>query len=113
MKYIGIGLFIIGNLGNFYHNHLLANIGQEGTNGFKIPKGGLFSLVVCPVHITSLTLLHFGALYTSHTQTLYALAFAVGTTVFLAGRSWATRKWYLSKLENFPKNVKCLIPFVF
>ncbi|KAJ6900917.1 hypothetical protein NC652_026876 [Populus alba x Populus x berolinensis] len=36
-----------------------------------------------------------------------------GTIVYLIGRSYATRRWYLSKFEDFPKDVKALIPFVF
>ncbi|XP_027359250.1 uncharacterized protein LOC113867938 isoform X2 [Abrus precatorius] len=36
-----------------------------------------------------------------------------GTTFYLLGRSYATRQWYLSKFEDFPNNVKAVIPFVF
>ncbi|KAF3434379.1 hypothetical protein FNV43_RR25482 [Rhamnella rubrinervis] len=36
-----------------------------------------------------------------------------GTIFYLIGRSYATRRWYLSKFEDFPKHVKALIPYVF
>ncbi|WCJ19167.1 3-oxo-5-alpha-steroid 4-dehydrogenase family protein [Euphorbia peplus] len=32
---------------------------------------------------------------------------------YLIGRSYATRRWYLSKFEDFPTHVKAVIPFVF
>ncbi|KAK6933636.1 3-oxo-5-alpha-steroid 4-dehydrogenase, C-terminal [Dillenia turbinata] len=46
-------------------------------------------------------------------QALYPFALTLGTTFFLLGRSYATRNWYRSKLEDFPKDVKAMIPFVF
>uniref|UniRef100_A0A2N9EHN2 Uncharacterized protein n=1 Tax=Fagus sylvatica TaxID=28930 RepID=A0A2N9EHN2_FAGSY len=36
-----------------------------------------------------------------------------GTILYLMGRSYATRRWYLSKFENFPQDVKALIPYLF
>ncbi|KAH7839308.1 hypothetical protein Vadar_002451 [Vaccinium darrowii] len=33
--------------------------------------------------------------------------------IILMGRSYGTKKWYLSKFEDFPKDVKAVIPFVF
>ncbi|KAK4836154.1 hypothetical protein QYF36_019286 [Acer negundo] len=33
--------------------------------------------------------------------------------VGISGRSYATRKWYLSKFEDFPKHVKAIYPYLF
>ena len=46
-------------------------------------------------------------------QTTYALCFTIATIFYLMGMSYATRRWYTSKSEDFPKHVKALIPFVF
>ena len=45
-------------------------------------------------------------------QTVYALVVAVGLAGYLAGRSYATRKWYASKFEEFPARIKALVPYV-
>lgn len=110
LTYVGLLLFIIGIVGNFYHHVLLSNLRKKGDKGYKIPKGGLFGLVICPHYFFEI-LEFYGVFFIS--RTLYSLCFALGTTIYLVGRSFATRKWYRSKFENFPKNVKALVPFVF
>ncbi|KAK6933641.1 hypothetical protein RJ641_036535, partial [Dillenia turbinata] len=47
-----------------------------------------------------------------HILSLYPFAFTLGTTFYLL-RSYATRNPYMSKLEDFPKDIKPMIPFVF
>ncbi|XAR53556.1 3-oxo-5-alpha-steroid 4-dehydrogenase (NADP(+)) [Bertholletia excelsa] len=106
---VGISLFVIGEIGNLYHHFLLSNLRKKGDKEYKIPKGGLFNLVVCPHYLFEI-MSFVGVSCIS--QTLYALSFTLGSSIYLMGRSYATRRWYLSKFENFPRNVKALIPFV-
>lgn len=110
LKKIGITLFLIGIIGNFYHHYLLSQTRKQGETSYKIPKGGLFSLVICPHYLFEI-IEFFGFAFIS--QELYPLCFSIGTSIYLAGRSYATRKWYISKFENFPNHVKALLPFVF
>ncbi|KAJ6986545.1 uncharacterized protein [Populus alba] len=110
LKYPGVLLFLLGISGNLYHHLLLASLRTKSEKEYKIPKGGLFGLVICP-HYLFEVLGFIGILFIS--QTLYPLCFTVGTIVYLMGRSYATRRWYLSKFEDFPKDVKALIPYVF
>lgn len=111
LKYVGIGLFLTGTIGNFYHHRLLANLRKKGDKEYKIPKGGLFDLVICPHYLFEI-LAYIGI--SSISQTPYAFSFTLGTIFYLAGRSYATREWYLSKFEDkFPKNVKAFIPYIF
>lgn len=110
LKYLGVALFFLGTCGNFYHHILLAKLRENGDNGYKIPKGGLFNLLICP-HYLFENLAFVGVCFIS--QTVYPLCFTIGTTLYLTGRSYATRKWYLSKFPDFSQNVKALIPFVF
>ncbi|KEH25895.1 putative 3-oxo-5-alpha-steroid 4-dehydrogenase (NADP(+)) [Medicago truncatula] len=108
--YPGIVLFLVGIIGNFYHHFLLSKLRGKGEKEYKIPKGGLFGIVICPHYMFEI-IDFYGVFFIS--QTLYSLIFAIGTTFYLLGRSHATRNWYLSKFEDFPKNVKAVIPFVF
>ncbi|KAJ6311290.1 hypothetical protein OIU77_013124 [Salix suchowensis] len=110
LKYPGILLFLLGIIGNFYHHQVLASLRTKDDKEYKIPKGGLFDLVVCP-HYLFEVLGFVGIFFIS--QTLYSFCFTLGTIVYLIGRSYATRRWYLSKFEDFPKDVKALIPYVF
>ena len=110
LKYPGIALFLVGIGGNFYHHFLLSKLRREDEKEYKIPKGGLFNLVICPHYLFEI-IGFFGVSFIS--QTLYAFSFTLGSALYLMGRSYATRRWYLSKFENFPDDVKALIPFVF
>ncbi|KAI3863761.1 hypothetical protein MKW98_031353 [Papaver atlanticum] len=113
LKFIGIALFLVGIVGSFYHHCILANLRKEKSGadkGYKIPKGGLFGVVVCPHYLFEiLTFIGISLM----AQSLYPICFAIGDTCYLIGRSYVTRKWYLSKFPNFPKHVKALVPFVF
>ncbi|KAL3838136.1 hypothetical protein ACJIZ3_022727 [Penstemon smallii] len=110
LKYIGIPLFLVGIGGNFYHHYLLTTLRTKGEKQYKIPQGGLFSLVICPHYLFEI----IGFLGISCiSQTLYTFSFTMGTFFYLMGRSCATRKWYDSKFEDFPKDVKALIPYIF
>ncbi|CAL9137830.1 unnamed protein product [Musa acuminata var. zebrina] len=110
LKVAGEVLFLVGITGNFYHHHLLSKLREKGDKTYKIPKGGLFGLVICPHYLFEI-IIFIGFCLIS--QTLYSFLFALGTLWYLMGRSYATRRWYLSKFENFPKQVKALIPYVF
>ncbi|KAK1576196.1 hypothetical protein Q3G72_011767 [Acer saccharum] len=110
LKYLGIFLFLVGISGNFYHHYLLSKMRKDGEKEYKIPKGGLFDFVVCPHYLFEI-LGFVGISFIS--QNLYALSYAVGVILYLTGRSYATRKWYLSKFEDFPKHVKAIFPYLF
>ncbi|KAG8390821.1 hypothetical protein BUALT_Bualt01G0123400 [Buddleja alternifolia] len=110
LKYVGVPLFLVGIGGNFYHHYLLSRLRAKGEKQYKIPQGGLFNLVICPHYLFEI-LGFFGISCIS--QTVYSLSFTLGTTFYLMGRSSATRDWYQSKFEDFPKDVKALIPYIF
>ncbi|KAK7380499.1 hypothetical protein VNO78_33012 [Psophocarpus tetragonolobus] len=109
LLYPGIVMFVVGIIGNFYHHCLLSKLRGKGEKEYKIPKGGLFGLVICPHYLFEI-IVFYGIAFIS--QTLYAFSFAIGTTFYLLGRSYSSRKWYHSKFKDFPKNVKAVIPFV-
>ncbi|ONK74252.1 uncharacterized protein A4U43_C03F4350 [Asparagus officinalis] len=110
LKYPGLALFLLGIAGNFYHHVLLSKLRIKDDKGYKIPKGGLFGLVICPHYLFEIIGFCGVSLIA---QTVYSLSFTLGTTLYLIGRSSATKKWYLSKFENFPREIKTLIPYIF
>jgi len=110
LKFLGIFIFLLGLSGNFYHHYLLSKLRGEGEKKYKIPKGGLFNLVICPHYLFEI--LGFVGV-SCIAQTLYAFSYTLGAAMLLMGRSYGTRKWYISKFEDFPKDVKAFIPFVF
>ncbi|XP_065870430.1 uncharacterized protein [Euphorbia lathyris] len=110
LSYLGTVLFLIGISGNLYHHFLLSKLRSKEDKQYKVPKGGLFELIICPHYMFEI-IEFWGVAFIS--QTLYSIAFPVGSTLYLIGRSYATRRWYLSKFEDFPPNLKAIIPFVF
>ncbi|ESQ41583.1 hypothetical protein EUTSA_v10014355mg [Eutrema salsugineum] len=112
LKLAGIAMFVVGIVGNLYHHCLLAKLRKEegGKKEYKIPEGGLFGTIICPHYLFEI-LVFWGFFMIS--QTIYSLSFAMGTTCYLVGRSYATRRWYLSKFDHFPKHIKALVPFLF
>lgn len=110
LKYIGLFMFLIGLSGNFYHHYLLSQLREKGEKKYKIPKGGLFDLVICPHYLFEI-IEFLGFSFIS--QTFHSFSVAIGTMFYLVGRGCATRRWYLTKFEDFPQDVKALIPYVF
>ncbi|XAR53560.1 3-oxo-5-alpha-steroid 4-dehydrogenase (NADP(+)) [Bertholletia excelsa] len=111
LKYPGVLIFLVGISGNFYHHYLLSKLREKGSDkSYKIPKGGLFSLVICPHYLFEI-LGFIGIFFVS--QTLFMFSCVFGIALYLTARSYMTRKWYVAKFENFPREVKALIPYVF
>ncbi|KAI3762095.1 hypothetical protein L1987_52518 [Smallanthus sonchifolius] len=109
-KYIGLILFILGISGNFYHHNLLSKLRKNNEKQYKIPRGGLFNLVICPHYLFEIVIF-VGIAFISQTPLSFACTF--GDSMYLIARSYETRKWYLNKFDDFPKHVKCVIPYIF
>ncbi|KAI3893878.1 hypothetical protein MKX03_025210 [Papaver bracteatum] len=94
LKLIGIALFLVGNVGSFYHHYILSNLRKEKSGG------SLFGAVVCPHYFFEiLTFIGISLM----AQLMYPICFTIGDPCYLIRRSYVTRKWYLSKFLNFPK----------
>ncbi|XP_030542606.1 very-long-chain enoyl-CoA reductase [Rhodamnia argentea] len=110
LLYPGIALFLIGIASNSYHHILLSKLRKEGEREYKIPKGGLFGWVICP-HYLFEVIAFVGISFIS--QSVYSCSCSLAIFFYLLGRSYATRRWYTSKFEDFPEDVKALIPYIF
>ncbi|KAK8671484.1 hypothetical protein V6N13_038079 [Hibiscus sabdariffa] len=80
LMYPGIVLFLIGIGGNFYHHYLLSKLRAKGGRDYKIPKGGLFELVICPHYLFEILGLMGISLIS---QTLYSFSVTLGSAVYL------------------------------
>eukprot|EP00747_Dinoflagellata_sp_TGD_P183729 gnl/TRDRNA2_/TRDRNA2_38827_c0_seq1.p1 gnl/TRDRNA2_/TRDRNA2_38827_c0~~gnl/TRDRNA2_/TRDRNA2_38827_c0_seq1.p1 ORF type:complete len:312 (+),score=37.79 gnl/TRDRNA2_/TRDRNA2_38827_c0_seq1:133-936(+) len=114
---IGVGFAAVGQLGNFYHHFLLAQLrkGDDGGDGgdkktYVIPSGGLFKFVTMPHYFFELVFWLGFACVTQHLNSFLTVA---DMTSYLMGRSVATTRWYRAKFEDYPPERKHLFPFVF
>jgi 3-oxo-5-alpha-steroid 4-dehydrogenase 1 len=105
----GLGLYALGEIVNFYHHRLLANLrlhDQETT--YVIPRAGLFHYVTAPHYFMELWAWLGLALMSRH---LAAYMIFVWTCGYLFGRAYRTDLWYRSRFPDYPKERKVLVPF--
>lgn len=122
---LGLGLSVVGQLGNLYHHWLLASLRDDKSKDVKaehrftlagddakyvIPCGGLFKYVTAPHYFFEL-ITWMGIACT--TQQLNAFLTVADMLSYLAGRSVATTRWYKTKFPDYPADRKHLIPFIF
>ncbi|XP_076463544.1 3-oxo-5-alpha-steroid 4-dehydrogenase 1-like [Babylonia areolata] len=108
--YAGIMTFLSGMLINIHSDHILRNLRKEGEKGYKIPRGGMFQYV-SGANFFGECLEWTG--FAVMCGTLPALAFAVFTVCNIGPRACQHHRWYQEKFEDYPKDRKALIPFVF
>lgn len=106
----GSVMWLVGLLMNVHSDHILRNLRKPGETGYKIPKGGMFEYV-SGANFLGEIMEWTGFALAGHS--IHSSAFAISTTVVLTSRAVAHHKWYLTKFEDYPKNRKALIPFLF
>lgn len=106
---IGFALFVIGFVINQYADYRLINLRKPGETGYKIPQGFLFNYVSCPNLMGEL--IEWTGFFVM-TWSLPTFTFALWTFANLAPRAVAHHKWYQEKFENYPKERKAFIPFI-
>ncbi|MBN2174302.1 MAG: DUF1295 domain-containing protein [Bacteroidales bacterium] len=105
----GLLLFVTGFFINQYHDRILIRLRKKTTNGYVIPKGGLFRLVSCPNFLGEI--IEWGG-FALLTWCLPALSFFLWTFVNLVPRALDHHKWYRKTFENYPPERKAVIPGV-
>jgi 3-oxo-5-alpha-steroid 4-dehydrogenase 1 len=106
----GIALFAAGFLTHVWADRDLRRLRKPGEIGYKIPRGGLWEYVANPNYFGEIVEWSGWALAT---WSLAGLGFAVFTFANLAPRAWANRRWYLETFDDYPRERKSVIPFVF
>lgn len=107
---MGVVLFLVGFFINQYSDFILINLRGKGEVGYKIPHGFLYKYITNPNY--------FGEIiewtgFAIMTWCLPSFSFIVWTLANLVPRAIANHKWYKEKFDNYPKNRKILIPFIY
>uniref|UniRef100_A0A8B9CTF0 3-oxo-5alpha-steroid 4-dehydrogenase (NADP(+)) n=1 Tax=Anser brachyrhynchus TaxID=132585 RepID=A0A8B9CTF0_9AVES len=102
--------WLVGMAINIHSDHILRNLRKPGETGYKIPRGGMFEYV-SGANFFGEILEWFG--FALACCTIESLAFALCTLFILGSRAKQHHQWYLEKFEDYPKDRKILIPFVY
>jgi hypothetical protein len=113
--FIGLCLFVVGQIGNLYHHWLLSRLRQNrGETAYKVPMGGLFSHfggAACPHYFFEIISWFGVSIITKH---FVSLLFTIAMTCYLIERSIAQNQWNKSNLKDkYPKGRKNMIPLIF
>ncbi|MCU0376676.1 MAG: DUF1295 domain-containing protein [Bacteroidales bacterium] len=105
----GIALFITGMTINVSSDEKLIHLRQKSTNGYQIPRGGLFEKISCPNFFGEIV---EWAGFAIVCWSLPALSFFVWTFCNLVPRALAHHKWYRSHFSDYPAGRKAVFPFI-
>lgn len=105
----GIIVFFVGMLINIHSDNILLNLRKPGETGYKIPQGKLFKYISCP-NLFGEIIEWIG--FAIMVSALPALSFALWTFANLSPRAIAHHQWYLNKFDNYPKERKAVLPFI-
>ena len=105
----GVVIFFFGMILNIKSDDILFSLRDDGSTGYKIPRGGLFEKVSSPNYLGEI-IEWFG--FAIATWSLAGFTFAIWTFCNLAPRAFAHHRWYKQEFSDYPENRKALIPFV-
>ena len=109
-----VSLYYMGFLINVHSDRIIRNLRTKeevatGEKVYRIPKGGLFSLITCPSYFSELLGWIGFAIASWSLGSLFVLLISAAN---LIPRAFATHRWYQQKFDAYPENRKVLIPFV-
>jgi len=107
---IGAIIFFSGFFMHVHSDHIIRTLRKPGETDFKIPYGGLFRFVSCPSYLGEITEWYGWSIMTWSAS---GLVFAIWTSANLGPRARSNHRWYQETFEDYPKNRKALIPFIF
>jgi len=108
---IGVSLFASGMYLNTDSDRILRNLRKEGETGYKIPYGGLFDYVSGANFCAEI--LEWTGFAIATGLSLPGVTFAFCTFCNIGPRAVSHHRWYQQKFENYPKQRKALIPFIY
>ena len=106
---VGVVIFFFGMILNIKSDDILFSLRDDGSTGYKIPRGGLFEKVSSPNYLGEI-IEWIG--FAIATWSLAGFTFAIWTFCNLAPRAFAHHRWYKEEFSDYPEDRKALIPFV-
>lgn len=116
---LGVGLFVVGTVGNLFHHYLLAQLRSSSKDNdtssskkYVAPRGGLFEFVAAPHYLFEL-IAWLGVAICSEQVTGYLNL--VSMTCYLVARSRNQNNWNKTKFDEkeWPASRRNMIPFVY
>ena len=104
---IGLAVFAAGAAINIWADNRLIGLRADGSQGYAIPRGGLFEWVSCPNHLGEIVQWSGFALMCWN---LPALSFAVWTAANLIPRAVSHHAWYRRTFPDYPTNRRAVVP---
>ena len=107
---IGLSIFLIGLYINIKSDNILIKLREKYGSGYHIPKGFLFNKISSPNYFGEI-LEWLG--WFIMTLSPAGLVFFIWTMANLIPRAKSNHEWSLKNIENYPKDRKKVIPFIY
>lgn len=104
----GLILFFAGMAINIHSDNILLQL-RSSDQSYKIPQGGLFDFVSGANYFGEIV---EWAGFAIASLSLPSFAFLILTICNIGPRAKQHHEWYKKQFDNYPKDRKCLIPFV-
>eukprot|EP00162_Nutomonas_longa_P017657 comp24285_c0_seq1/m.60074 comp24285_c0_seq1/g.60074 ORF comp24285_c0_seq1/g.60074 comp24285_c0_seq1/m.60074 type:complete len:146 (+) comp24285_c0_seq1:1-438(+) len=109
VAYVGLAIFTLAELGNFYVHVSLRNLRPPGSKERKIPYGWPFALVSCPNYTFEvIAWIGFNVLAFSVIGVAFCIVGFLQMTVWALGK----HRNYRKEFSNYPRGRKAIVPFV-
>jgi 3-oxo-5-alpha-steroid 4-dehydrogenase 1 len=105
----GIIFFVAGMLVNYNADKTLIELREPNNPDYSIPRVGMFRWITCPNYFGEIIeWLGFAIM----TWSLPGFAFALWTAANLLPRAVAHHSWYMERFDDYPRDRKAVIPFL-
>jgi hypothetical protein len=105
----GVVVFFMGMVINITSDEKLINLRKNRSNGYRIPRGGIFEKVSCPNFLGEIV--EWGG-YALLCWSLPAFAFFVWTFCNLVPRALSHHRWYKNYFPDYPGERKAVFPYI-
>lgn len=106
----GVALWALGLWVNLHADHVLRMLRKPGETGYRIPHGGAFTLVSGANYFGEIV--EWCGYAMASGGALPAVAFAFFTFANTAPRAHHHHLWYREKFEDYPRERRAVIPFI-
>lgn len=108
---LGVAIFLVGFLGNIWADNVLLNLrDHKEDRSYKIPRGFLYEFITCPNYFCEIIEWLGWAIATNSVAGFF---FFLSTLANLGPRAKTHHEWYHKKFNDYPRNRKALIPFLY